>query len=370
MIINLKKSTMKTSQIFPLIYGVLIMTALFTACKSEEKTPDAPDMDSIEIRPEVVFDVADDQPLQFFIESRGVVEPLQRTKITARISGYVKSHKIEAGARVKKGEVLLQFIDDEWEYQMQQARNEYLKTKNAYEIESRLRRQGNAGMNGDTLVRITTGFADAKVAYEKARLNYSYTTIEAPFSGYLSLREAVKSGSFISVGSYVTAGQQLATLIDANKVRIRFDVLESEIDELSKGMDVTVTGPSNTEFKGKIVAISPEIDSATKTGQVLVEVDNPTGALKTGMTVDGRVFVRSEESKVRMPREALLERDGRTLVFRLNNEEVEWIYVTPVAMNSDWVLINHPDIEPGDTLAVNQHFSISHQQKVVPLMAN
>ena len=72
-----------------------------------------------------------------------------------------------------------------------------------------------------------------------------------------------------------------------------------------------------------------------------------------------------------MPREALLERDGRTLVFRLlNNEEVEWIYVTPVSMNTDYVLIDHPEINPGDTLAVDQHFSISHQQKVVPLMAN
>jgi hypothetical protein len=34
------------------------------------------------------------------------------------------------------------------------------------------------------------------------------------------------------------------------------------------------------------------------------------------------------------------------------------------------VLIDHPEIEPGDTLAVDQHFSISHQQKVVPLLVN
>ena len=119
---------------------------------------------------------------------------------------------------------------------------------------------------------------------------------------------------------------------------------------------------------GKIIAISPEIDQTTKTGQVIAEVENPQAELKPGMTVEGRVFVRSEASKVRMPREALLERDGRTLVFKLNHNEAEWVYVTPVAMTTEWVLIDNPDINPGDTLAVDKHFSISHQQKVIPLM--
>ena len=88
------------------------------------------------------------------------------------------------------------------------------------------------------------------------------------------------------------------------------------------------------------------------------------------MTVEGRVLVRSVSSKIRMPREALLERDGRTLVFKLNNSEAEWIYVTPVDMTTEWVLVDHPTINPGDTLAVDKHFSISHQQKVSPLIYN
>ncbi|WP_421773935.1 efflux RND transporter periplasmic adaptor subunit [Gracilimonas sp.] len=355
------------------LFTVLLITAtLFSACKSEDEERDTPDTDSIEIRPEVVFGVVDDEPLNFYIESRGVVEPLQRTKITARISGYVESQQIAEGARLEKGDVFLQFVDDEWEYELEQARNEYIKAKNEFEIESRLRHQSSNGSAiGDSLVKITTGLADAEVAYNRAKLNFSYTTIKAPFSGVISLREVVNNRSFISEGSYITSGQQLATLVDASKVRVRFDVLESEIDNLNTGMNVILTGPGGNEFEGNIVAVSPEVDPATKTGQVLVEVDNPDGELKTGMTVEGRVFVRSEESKVRMPREALLERDGRTLVFRLlNNEEVEWIYVTPVSMNTDYVLIDHPEINPGDTLAVDQHFSISHQQKVVPLMVN
>ncbi|MDR9418604.1 efflux RND transporter periplasmic adaptor subunit [Gracilimonas sp.] len=360
---------MKRPKYISLLYCLLITVTLFTACKSEEEEPDTPDQDSVEIRPEVVFDVVDDEPLQFFIESRGVVEPLQQTKIVPRISGYVESHKIEEGRQVAEGEVLFQFVDDEWENQLEQARQAYVQAKNQYEIDMRLR-EGYTGGTDNEMIRINSGLAEAEVAYEQAKLNLSYNTVKAPFSGRLSLRNVVTNQSFISVGSYVSAGTELASLINASIVRIRFDVLESEIFSLEEGMAVELIGPGGGQFEGEIIAISPEVDPESKTGQVLVEVDNESGELKTGMTVEGRVFVRSQESKVRMPREALLERDGRTLVFRLNNDEVEWIYVTPVAMNTDWVLIDHPEIEPGDTLAVDQHFSVSHQQKVVPLLVN
>jgi RND family efflux transporter MFP subunit len=360
---------MKRLKLYQLLSCVLITAMLFTACKSQEETPETPDQDSVEIRPEVVFDISDEEPLQFFIESRGVVEPLQRTIITPRISGYVESHNIEEGAYVEKGEVLLQFNDDEWAYELEQARNEFLKAQNQYEIDKRLR-VGYEGISNEEMIRINSGLADAEVAYERAQLNYSYTKITAPFSGRISLREAVTNRNYVSVGAYVSAGSQLGTLMDASKVRVRFDLLESEIDALAVGMTVTLVGPGGNEFEGSIIAVSPEVDPATKTGQVLVEVDNEDGDLLTGMTVEGRIFVRSQEGKVRIPREALLERDGRTLVFKLNNDEVEWIYVTPIGMNSDWVLIDNPEINPGDTLAVDQHFSISHQQRVVPLMAN
>lgn len=356
---------MKQTKITPLFCSVLISALLFSSCKSDQQTPDTPDLDSVEIRPEVVFDVVDDEPLRFFIESRGVVEPLQRIQITPRIGGFVEEHHIVEGRLVAKNDFLLKLDDEEWVNQERSAYNEYLKAKNEFEIESRLRNASGQNGNGDDrLLRVTTGLAEAELAWERAKLNVRYMSMQAPFKGRVSTQQVV------SEGAYISAGADLGSLIDASTARIRFDVLESEIDHLEEGMPVELFSPGGALYEGVIIAISPEVNSETKTGQVMVEVDNEEYALKTGMTVDGRVFVRSEQSKVRMPREALLERDGRYLVFRLNKDEAEWIYVTPVAMNSDWVLINHPEIEPGDTLAVDQHFSISHQQKVVPLLVN
>ena len=346
--------------------GVLVLLLLAlstTSCISEKKEMKTPDMDSIEILPEVVFSVVDDESLNFFIESRGVVEPIQKITITPRISGFVEAHIIEDGKVVHEGDVLVQFNMEEWELAKQEAYNQYLKAKSEYDVEMRLRGE-EAVQNGEgSGYRITTGLADAEVAYERAKLNLSYTTVTAPFSGVISTKEV------LTRGAYISAGKELGSLIDTRRVRVRFDVLESEIAGLKSGIAIELEDPSGTTHEGSIVAISPEIDQETKTGQVIAEVNNRDGALKPGMTVEGRVFVRSETSKVRMPRESLIQRDGRTLVFRLHGDEVEWIYVTPVAMTTDWVLIDHPDINPGDTLAVDKHFAISHQQRIIPLMA-
>jgi RND family efflux transporter MFP subunit len=346
-------------------YTVLFMVTgvVLISCKGKKEEVKTPDTDSIEILPEVVFTVVDDEPLRYYIESRGVVEPTQKIEISPKISGFIEEHNVVSGKELNKGDLILQFDKEELENNVQEAENNYLQAKNEYETTIRSQKSYSGNFD-DKLIRINTGLANAELVYERAKLNLKYTTIKAPFSGTVSTEEV------ISVGAYISAGKDLGSLLSTRKVRIRFDVLEKEVIQLNVGMDVEIKGPDNENHTGRIVAISPEIDKDSKTGQAIVELDNKAGIFKTGMTVEGRIFVRSTTAKVRMPRESLLARDGRTLVFKLNSGEVEWIYVTPQEMNTEWVLINHEEIEAGDTLAVDKHFSISHQQKVVPLMAN
>lgn len=351
------------------------MGLILSGCNNEDswKNPLSEEQEeSVEVRPEVVFAVADNRPLYHYIESQGIVEANREVQLKPRISGFVKESHIISGQKVTKGDILLTFVDDEWQYALKEAQNRYKQALSEYEIEARTQgmmeslngTDGNMVRN-DSLVRIFSGLAAAELNLERAQLDLSYTVMKAPFTGVLSTKQRIASGS------YLGAGTGIGRLVDDRTVRVRFEVLEAELNRVNRGMEVELTAPGGDEQTGKVTAVSPVIDTESKTGQVVVEVDNRKEILKPGMTVEGRIRTQALTGKARIPRAAILERDGgRTLVFKLHpeNNEVEWIYVFPAAQNNEWAIVNHENIEPGDTLAVDRHFALSHLQEVTPRM--
>jgi len=304
-----------------LINGILFLSIFFLFSGCDEASPERGSLseeekEAIDVRPDVVFATTDEKPLSIYIVSQGIVEPNREVTIRPRISGFVESTILDDGVFVREGEVLLTFVDDEWQQALRQAENEYESALAEYNIEKMQRaRAGNGNPGDDRMLRISTGIAEAVVDLERARLDLSYTVMKASFDGYLSVEDRLSPGAFVSSNS------ELGRLIDDKKVLVRLDVLEAELNEIEAGMNVFLTTPAGNKKEGTIRTLSPVVNPESKTGQVLVEVPNRDRHLKAGMTVEGRIQIRTHKGKSRIPRATILERDGgRTLVFKLNHD--------------------------------------------------
>ncbi|MEX1135256.1 MAG: efflux RND transporter periplasmic adaptor subunit [Balneolales bacterium] len=353
------------SRMLHLFYGLffLIIAASFHACSdSSEETLDSDNIYSEEIRPVVIFSESDDQPLHYYIDTQGTVEPQQELTLQTRTSGYIESHNLKEGLEVEAGEMILSLADNEWQLALEEANSELAIAESSYLIEknTRLRELQTDTLSANRLRMLQNqyGYTQAQIQKQQAELNLSYARLAAPFSGSIHTKRN------LSAGEYISAGTELGKLIDYSEVIVRFDMLESELAQISRGMSVDLTTSFDEVVTGSVETVSPVVDPESKTGQIIARFPNPESLLRSGMTVDGRILIRSVEGRTRAPRSAMLERDGRPLVFKLNNGAVEWIYVDPIAITSEWIMLNEEEISPGDTLAVDQHFAISHLQEV------
>lgn len=218
--------------------------------------------------------------------------------------------------------------------------------------------------------RARSGLARAEVALERARHELARTTTVAPFPGLVA-------DVRVHPGEFVGAGEEVLTLVDLHPIRVEVQVPESELRWLAVGGRARVRLPAlpAEEFAGPISAINPVVDPGFRTGRVIVTVANPEGTIRPGMYARVVLAGRSFPDRVLAPREALVERDGRTLVFLFQplldapGEGLAWwLYVTPgigTAREVELVATDETPLpQPGSAVIVDGNYSLVHQARV------
>lgn len=133
----------------------------------------------------------------------------------------------------------------------------------------------------------------AKLALDEVMLGY--TTLCAPFSGVISVREA-------ELGQLAGPGVAIFTLDDLDHVWLRGYVNEPDIGKVRLGEPVNVmtdTYPGKS-YRGRISFISPEAEFTPKTVEthaervslvyrIRIDIDNPTHELLPGMPADADI---------------------------------------------------------------------------------
>lgn len=220
--------------------------------------------------------------------------------VQARVNGFIE--KLFARApldAVRRGQPLAEILAPEWVA----AQEEYLALVRSPLANEELRRAARQrlvllGMSEQTVSQVE---ADGKT---RARI-----TLTAPISGVIAELGARE-------GMAVMPGAMLFRINGLGSVWVNAEVPESRAGMLRPGGPVAATVPAypGEQFKGRLTAILPEVNAATRTIKARVELANPQGKLKPGMyaTVD---FAPQGRGKVLLvPSEAVIRTGQRSVV--------------------------------------------------------
>jgi len=152
------------------------------------------------------------------------------------------------------------------------------------------------------------GVAAAQAALEGARTQTAIarkalndTIIKAPFAGHISDRPAAP-------GEHVTPSTKIATIQRINPIKLRLQLPEADAGHVQVGTPVTaaVVAYPLRQFSGRVIAINPAIDPASRAISVEARIDNPDGSLRPGMFATAQMLQPGGEEAVFVPSQAVI----------------------------------------------------------------
>ena len=306
------------------------------------------------------------------VSAAGQAQAYARTLLTADVEGPVTEVNVAEGDNVRRGQVLARIDPERYAFELEKARAALERAEATFaeftlfdeEIEDAELRAERRRM-----ARAKSGLSEAEVAVREAELNVERATMRAPFAG------AVANLAIVP-GERVQARDSIAEIVDVSRVRIEVQVLETEVPYLERGRvaHVTLSAFPDTVMIGRVASINPVVDPRTRTTRVTVVLPNPLGAVKPGMYARVRIAARLYPDRVIVPREAILERDDRTLVFVFEPDAngvqgtAKWNYVTTGLESEEYVEIipgkGTTMLEPGQIVLTDGHYTLIHDARV------
>ena len=141
--------------------------------------------------------------------------------------------------------------------------------------------------------------------------DFSAYRLRAPLSGIVTQRH-------ITIGEII--GQEVAdapfVVADLSSVWVNLTVYQRDLAQVRAGMPVTIQFNGDIpDARGTIAFVSPALDETTRTATARVVLEDPHSDWRPGLFVSGRIESDRETAAIVVPRSALTELDGETVVF-------------------------------------------------------
>ncbi len=296
------------------------------------------------------------------VVATGKVTPITKVEVKSKASGIVKKLLVDAGDKVRKGQLLAQLDKEEIQAQVEQSRAaveaaeanvqsteaDYARAKvdaegpevpllkRAYERAIGMAKEGvvstsaledaqknyelalnkqNVSKAQVTVLKAKMAQAQGQLGQDRANLKQleeqlSYTDIESPIDGVVLSRDVEMGDAVSSILVLGSSATLVMTLGDTSSVYVKGKVDESDIGKVYLGQPARIKVESfkDKTFNGVVTKISPmgvEKDNVT-TFEVRVSINNPGGELKAEMTANAEIILEEHKNVLQIPEGAIV----------------------------------------------------------------
>lgn len=233
------------------------------------------------------------------LTSVGSLAAVQGVTVSAEVAGKIVRIAFQAGAKVKAGQLLVQqdVASERAQLRAATVRLSLAETNLARAKKLLERHALSAAEYDDASAREQQAKADA----DNIRAIIDKKTVRAPFAGRLGIR-------LVNLGQVVSAGEPIVSLQSIDPMYVNFLLPQQYLDQLQQGLQVRIkTNALPGEIvEGKITAINPQVDSATRNVEVQATIPNPKERLRPGMFADVTVVLPTTEDVLAIPATAVL----------------------------------------------------------------
>jgi HlyD family secretion protein len=305
----------------------------------------------------------------------GYLVARRQSVVSSKIQGRISKLLVEEGSVVKEGDVLatLDNADAEAAIVKAKADIEYAKADLAEaqrqeRLQQDLYRAKVVSQDALDAAKAKVNLAAAAIQQDEANLQVQqayldFTTVRAPFSGIVvkKMTEVGESVAPIPPGVNIsTSSGAIVAIADMNSLEAEVDVNESNVGQLGSAQpaDIQVQAIPDHNYKGVLRQIIPTADRTKATVTVKVSIMDKDKYLRPEMSCNVTFLqpqqkTRSAEATpqriVTVPKEAVLSRDGKSMVFTVEDKKAQSVPITTGADLHGQVIVKQ-GLSGGETI--------------------
>ena len=322
------------------------------------------------------------------LQATGYITARRQATVSTQITGTLTEVLIEEGVRVEKGQVIARLEDSGLRASLTLAEanvkssEAQVKTAEAQlsQAQADSQRQQSLVASGmatqqfaeqsRTAVATATAQLDARrreadaarAQVSAARVNFDYSVVRAPFAGVVTVK-AAQVGEIVSPlsagGGFTRTG--VGTIVDMDSLEIDVDVNEAYINQVRPDMPAEAVLSAYPDWKipAHVIAIVPAADRGKATVKVRVGLDQKDPRIVPDMGV--RVAFLGQKASpaapppkgVLLPPTAIVQRDGKSVVFVVEGGKAAERIVAPAAQDVGAMKLVPDGVKAGDRVVVS-----------------